>query len=192
MIFNNQIKNLLFLSIINKKIDLKVPQSYTIKAASIPSYSTVLNNAGSNEKPSNIYMNSPTPYAPLNLEKNDFTSSTAATNGNKPTKFYQNNENFYTNQTEEKFDSKYNYDDKHFYSNVDNISTPQVPIDNNRSGGVVKNALYSNVESTMPISIPHSSNKKEKDLVYSNIQWNTKPENTYCNVPGAHNAGKRK
>lgn len=165
---------------------LKVPQSYTIKAASIPSYSTVLNNAGSNEKPSNIYMNSPTPYAPLNLEKNDFTSSTG-TNGNKPTKFYQNNENFYTNQTDEKFDSKYNYDDKHFYSNVGNMSAQQNPIDN-RSGGAGKNAVYSNVDSTMPISIPHSS-KKEKDLVYSNIQWNTKPENTYCNIPAAHNAG---
>lgn len=173
-----------------KKSQPQVPQSYTIKAASIPSYSTVLNNAGSNEKPSNIYMNSPTPYAPLNLEKNDFTSSTA-TNGNKPTKFYQNNENFYTNQTEEKFDSKYNYDDKHFYSNVDNMSgqqqQQQQQVPDNRSGGAVKNAVYSNVESTMPISISHSS-KKEKDLVYSNIKWNPKSENTYCNVPAGHNA----
>lgn len=137
-------------------------------------------------------MNSPTPYAPLNLEKNDFTSSTA-TNGNKPTKFYQNNENFYTNQTEEKFDSKYNYDDKHFYSNVDNMSgqqqQQQQQVPDNRSGGAVKNAVYSNVESTMPISISHSS-KKEKDLVYSNIKWNPKSENTYCNVPAGHNAGK--
>ncbi|XP_033229529.1 lipoma-preferred partner homolog [Belonocnema kinseyi] len=167
-----------------KKSQPQVPQSYTIKAASIPSYSTVLNNTGSNEKAANIYMNSPTPYAALKLEKNEFTCPAPTNGGGKPAKFYQNNENFYTNQ-EEKFEPKYSYDDKHFYSNVGNIAAPQVPVDD-RSAGAGKNALYSNVvESTMPISIPHSS-KQEKDLVYSNIQWNTKPENTYSNIPGGH------
>ena len=132
-------------------------------------------------------MNSPTPYASLNLEKNEFTCP-AATNGNKATKFYQNNENFYTNRPEEKFEAKYSYDDKHFYSNVGNIPAPQVRVED-RSDETVKNAVYSNVESTMPLSIPHSA-KKEKDLVYSNIQWNTKPESTYCNIPAAHRTGK--
>ena len=145
-----------------------------------------MNNTGSNEKSVNIYTNSPTPYAALSLEKNEFTCA-APTNGSKPTKFYQNNENFYTNQADEKFEPKYSYDDKHFYSNVGNIPAPQVPVDD-RSGATAKSAVYSNVKSTMPISIPHSS-KQEKDLVYSNIQWNTKPENTYSNIPGGHSTG---
>ena len=177
---------------------MKVPQSYTIKAASSPSYSTVLNNAGSNiDKSTNLYMNSPAPYIPHAAEKNDYPRSTP-TNGSDTSKFYHKTENFYSNQPPaEKFDPVYRYDDKNYYSNIGNMPAPQVPIANidrlknqidHRS---TRNAVYSNIEPAIPIPVPQPI-QKEKDIVYSNIQWNTsKPENTYCNIPAqGHSSGK--
>ncbi|XP_016838527.1 thyroid receptor-interacting protein 6 isoform X3 [Nasonia vitripennis] len=165
-----------------KKSQPQVPQSYTIKAASIPSYSTVLNNTGSNEKATNLYMNTPAPFIPHNVDKSDYPRSTP-TNGDS-SKFYQKNENFYTNQPQEKFNPLYRYDDKNFYSNIGNMPAPQVPLTNDRANrSTTRNAVYSNIEPAIPIPIPQPI-QKEKDIVYSNIQWNTtKPENTYCNIP---------
>lgn len=164
----------------------------------MPSYSTLLNNSGSNEKPSNLYMNSPSPYVGSNVEKNDFSRSSTAppTNGNENAKFYHNNENFYTNQREEKFEPKYGYDEKNFYSNVQqqqqqqsgSIPAPQTSHED-RSSRATRNAVYSNVEPPVPIPVP-ATVTKGKELIYSNIQWNPKPENTYSNIPAAHSNGE--
>lgn len=120
----------------------------------------------------------------LNMEKNDFSSTT---NGKDISKNYQNNENFYIHQSDEKFEPKYGYDEKNHYSNINNMPAPQVPIeDHSRS---TRNIVYSNIDP--PISIPiNKTTKTEKDIIYSNIQWNSKPENTYCNISSAHNNGQ--
>ncbi|XP_011503449.1 PREDICTED: LIM domain-containing protein 1 isoform X2 [Ceratosolen solmsi marchali] len=157
-----------------KKSQPQVPQSYTVKAASVPSYSTVLNSAGSSEK-NNLYVNSPVPFIPYSMSKNEYSHSTL-TNGRDSSIFYKKNENFYTN-------SMYNYEDKHFYSNIGNVPAPQVPILNDKFNKSTINAVYSNIEPTVPILVPQSI-PKEKDIVYSNIQWNkSRSENTYCNMP---------
>ncbi|KAK9302299.1 hypothetical protein QLX08_005719 [Tetragonisca angustula] len=166
-----------------KKSQPQIPQSYIIKAASVPSYSTVLNNSGQNEKSSNLYVNSPLPYVPLNIEKNDF-SLPSTLNGKDVPKSYQNNENFYVHQSDEKFEPKYRYEEKNHYSNIGNMPTPQIPVEDHSR--TTQNIVYSNIGS--PISIPvNKTVKTEKDIIYSNIQWNSKPENTYCNIPSAHN-----
>lgn len=167
-----------------------MPQSYSIKAAAIPSYSTVLNNTGSSDKSGNLYMNSPVPFIPHSTEKNDYPRSMTL-NGADTSKIYQNNENFYTNQPPEKFDTMYRYDDKNFYSNIGNLPGPQVPITSDRSDRSTRNAVYSNIEPAIPIPVPKPI-QKEKDIIYSNIQWNSsKPENTYCNIPApGHNNGE--
>ncbi|XP_014615204.1 PREDICTED: thyroid receptor-interacting protein 6 isoform X1 [Polistes canadensis] len=166
-----------------KKCQPQIPQSYSIKTAPMPSYSTVLNNTGINEKSTNLYMNSPSPYVPMNMEKNDFNIPTL-TNGKETVKLYQNNENFYVHQTKEKFEPKYGYDEKNYYSNVGNLPAPQVPVED-RNDRSTNSAVYSNVESPSPISVP-AQKKTEKDIIYSNIQWNPKSENTYSNIPPSH------
>ena len=169
---------------------MQVPQSYNIKAASIPSYSTVLNSVGLNEKQPNLYMNSSTPFLKQSTIKNDFIQSTPS-NGTSSSNIYQNNENFYTNQAREKFNHSYKYDDTNLYSNIGNIPAPQVPTSNDGSSRATRNAVYSNIEPAVPIPVPQLI-QKEKDLVYSNIQWNpTRTENTYCNIPAQnHSNGK--
>ncbi|XP_012275150.1 thyroid receptor-interacting protein 6 [Orussus abietinus] len=167
-----------------KKSQPQVPQSYTVQAPSAPSYSTVLNNAGSNEKPTNLYANSPSPYVSLNVEKNDFGRRSSPTNSGDSVKYYQSDQNFYANQPEEKFEPKYGFDEKNFYSNVGNMPAPQVPVED-RSSRATRNVVYGNIEAPVPIPVP-APHKKEKDLIYSNIQWNAKPENTYCNVSSTH------
>lgn len=147
----------------------------------MPSYTTVIDNSGTNEKSQNLYANSPTPYTPINVEKNDFSLS-STTNGKDTSKLYQNNDNFYAHQGEEKFESKYGYEEKNYYSNVGNLPAPQVPTeDHSRS---IRN-VYSNIDPSGNIQIKPGG-KTEKDIIYSNIQWNSKPENTYCNIPPAH------
>ncbi|CAD1469193.1 unnamed protein product, partial [Heterotrigona itama] len=165
-----------------KKSQPQIPQSYIIKAASVPLYSTVLNNSGQNEKSSNLYVNSPLPYMPLNIEKNDFSLSSTLNGKNVP-KSYQN-ENFYVHQSDEKFEPKYRYGEKNHYSNIGNISASQIPVEDHSR--TTQNIVYSNIDS--PISIPvNKTAKTEKDIIYSNIQWNSKPENTYSNIPTVHN-----
>ncbi|XP_043667664.1 thyroid receptor-interacting protein 6 isoform X2 [Vespula pensylvanica] len=159
------------------------PKKCQPQAAPTPSYSTVLNNAGTNEKSTNLYMNSPSPYVSMNMEKNDFNIPTL-TNGKETVKLYQNNENFYVHQTKEKFEPKYGYDEKNYYSNVGNLPAPQVPVED-RNDRATNSAVYSNVESPAPISVPVPK-KTEKDIIYSNIQWNPKSENTYSNLPPTH------
>ncbi|XP_014203442.1 lipoma-preferred partner homolog isoform X2 [Copidosoma floridanum] len=180
-----------------KKSLPQVPQSYSIKGASIPSYSTVLNNTGSIDKANNLYMNSPAPYVSHNAEKNDYARFTS-TNGSDSSKFYQKNENLYANQLQDKFDPVFNYDknrydEKNFYSNIGNMPGPQVPNIIDRTSGTLadqssRDVVYSNIEPAIPIPVPQPV-QKEKDIVYSNIQWNTtKPESTYCNIPSqSHN-----
>lgn len=148
----------------------------------MPSYSTVLNNSGANEKPTNLYVNSPSPYVPLNIEKNDFSLSSSR-NGKDASTVYQNNDNFYMHQADEKLEPKYGYDEKNYYSNVGNIPAPQVPVEDHLRS--TRNVVYSNIDppGSMPVKI---GGKTEKDIIYSNIQWNSKPENTYCNIPSAH------
>lgn len=167
-----------------KRCQPQIPQSYSIKAAPTPSYSTVLNNTGTNEKSTNLYMNSPSPYVPMSMEKNDFNMPTL-TNGKENMKLYQNNENFYMHQAKEKFEPKYGYDEKNYYSNVGNLPAPQVPVED-RSDRATRSVVYSNVEPPVPISVP-TPKKTEKDIIYSNIQWNIKSENTYSNIPPIHN-----
>ncbi|XP_025153079.1 lipoma-preferred partner homolog isoform X5 [Harpegnathos saltator] len=145
-----------------------------------PSYSTVLNNAGSNEKTTNLYMNTPSPYAPLDIQ-NDFSQMVPA-NGKEASKLYQNNDSFYACQSDEKFEPKYRYDEKNYYSNIGNMPAPQVPMADDRASRATRNAVYSNIEPPVPIPVP-APIKTEKDIIYSNIQWSPKPENTYCNVP---------
>lgn len=152
----------------------------------MPSYSTVLNNSGQNDKSSNLYVNSPSPYSPLNIEKNDFSMS-SSTNGKDIPKSYQNNENFYVHQAGEKFEPKYGYNEKNFYSNVGNMPAPQVPVEEHSRAS--RNVVYSNIDP--PISVPvNKTARTEKDIIYSNIQWNSKPENTYCNIPSTHSNGE--
>lgn len=165
----------------------QIPQSYTIKGPPTPSYSTVLNNTGSNEKTTNLYMNAPSPYVPLDVQ-NDF-SQIPPTNGKETSKLYQNNDNFYVCEPEEKFEPKYRYDEKNYYSNVGNMPAPQVPVTDDRANRATRNAVYSNIEPPVPIPVP-APIKTEKDIIYSNIQWSPKPENTYCNLPPAHGSGK--
>lgn len=169
-----------------KKSQPQIPQSYIIKAASVPSYSTVLNNSGQNEKSSNLYVNSPLPYVPLNIEKTDF-SLPSILNGKDVPKSYQNNENFYVHQSDEKFEPKYRYDGKNHYSNIGNMLVPQIPVEDHSR--TTQNIVYSNIGSPLEIlSLPvNKTAKTEKDIIYSNIQWNSKPENTYCNIPSTHN-----
>lgn len=169
----------------------QIPQSYTVKAATVPSYSTVLlnNSAQANEKSSNFYANSPSSYVPLNIEKNDFSLSTASSNENGkevPSKSQRNNENFYvhTQSSDEKFEPKYGYEEKNYYSNVGNMPAPQVPVDDHLRSS--KSVVYSNIDLPMSMSA-NKPPKTEKDIIYSNIQWNSKPENTYCNIPPSHN-----
>lgn len=166
-----------------------------MKAPPTPSYSTVLNNTGSNDKSSNLYMNAPSPYVALDI-KNDF-SQMASANGkeaSKPAPLYQNNDSLYACQPEDKFEPKYRYDEKNYYSNIGNMPAPQVPVDDRASRATIRNAVYSNIEPPVPIPVPAYKypNEAEKDIIYSNIQWNPKTENTYCNVPPAHSAGNEK
>lgn len=166
----------------------QIPQSYIVKAPPMPSYSTVLNNTASSDKTSNLYMNAPSPYVPLDI-KNDF-SQMLPTNGTEAAKLYQNNDNLYACQPEEKFEPKYRYDEKNYYSNIGNMPAPQVPVDD-RASRASRNAVYSNIEPPVPIPVPTYKypSESEKDIIYSNIQWNSKTENTYCNVPSAHGTG---
>ncbi|KAK0175217.1 hypothetical protein PV327_008983 [Microctonus hyperodae] len=180
---------------------LMVPQSYTIKPPSMPLYSTVLNNSGTNEKTTSLYANSPSPYVPPSsavvsigqtTNKNHGYSQTSAQQQESQNKFYhenndnfyQNNEHLYTNELQDKFQPKHEYD-KNFYSNITNVAAPQVPVDD-RSNRATRNAVYSNIEPAIPIPVP-APITKEKEIIYSNIQWNNKPENTYCNISAAHN-----
>lgn len=156
----------------------------------MPSYSTVLNNTASSDKASNLYMNTPSPYVPLDI-KNDFSPAMVPANGKEASKIYQNNDNLYACQPEEKFEPKYRYDEKNYYSNIGNMPAPQVPVDD-RASRASRNTVYSNIEPPVPIPVPTYKypSESEKDIIYSNIQWNPKTENTYCNVPPAHGAGK--
>ncbi|XP_015610259.1 thyroid receptor-interacting protein 6 [Cephus cinctus] len=169
-----------------KKSRPQVPQSYSLKATPTPSYSTVLNNTGLSDKATNLYTNSPPSYGPTSLdaETNDFDLKPPS-NGSEVGKFYHNNDNIYTNQEAEKFEPKYGYDEKNFYSNVGNMPASQVPVEDKLSRAS-RSAVYSNIEPPVPLPIP-APVKKEKDLIYSNIQWNSKQENTYSNIPSAHN-----
>jgi len=153
----------------------------------VPSYSTVLNNTSS-DKTSNLYMNAPSPYVPLDI-KNDF-SQIASANDKETSKLYQNNDNLYTRQPEEKFEPKYRYDEKNYYSNIGNIPAPQVPVADDRANRATRNAVYSNIEPTVVSPYEYVPYEMDKEIIYSNIQWNPKTENTYCNVPAAHGAGK--
>ncbi|XP_063984984.1 lipoma-preferred partner homolog [Diachasmimorpha longicaudata] len=164
-----------------KKSQPQVPQSYPIKASMTPSYPTVLNNSGNIEKTTNLYANSPAPFS-APPEKNVFPRSHGSTEKfyKNDNNFYQNNDHFYTNESQEKLYTN----EKNFYSNIGNIAGPQVPVDD-RSRHATRNAVYSNIEPAVPIPIPVPTPvaNKEKDIIYSNIQWNNKPENTYSNIP---------
>jgi hypothetical protein len=127
-------------------------------------------------------MNSPTPFMPHSVDKNEYLHSTPI-NGNDSSIFYPKNENFYTNQSQEKFDPIYSYENKNFYSNIGNISAPKEPVLNDGKNRSTRNAIYSNIEPVISIPVPQPI-QKENDIVYSNIQWNnSKVENTYCNIP---------
>ncbi|XP_034940113.1 thyroid receptor-interacting protein 6 [Chelonus insularis] len=188
-----------------KKSQPQVPQSYTIKAPSTPSYSTVLNNSVTNEKSiqnSVLYANSPSPYVRPNVDKNVYpgvsstlTSVSVPGSLQQSNNFYHtNNENFYQNEhmykneLREKYDGKRGYnDEKNYYSNIgENIPSPQIPSTDERSNRTTRNVVYSNIEPAVPIPVPTPMKSKEKDIIYSNIQWN-KPENTYCNIMNTHN-----
>lgn len=175
----------------------------------MPLYSTVLNNSGANEKTTSLYANSPSPYVPPPPSSAAVVSIGQTTNKNhgytqtstqqhqqesqnkfyheNNDNFYQNNEHLYTNELQDKFQPKHEYD-KNFYSNITNVAAPQVPVDD-RSSRATRNAVYSNIEPAIPIPVP-APITKEKEIIYSNIQWNNKPENTYCNISEAHNHGK--
>lgn len=138
-------------------------------------------------------MNSPTPYMPLNEENNKYSHFTPK-NGSNTSQFHQKSENFYANQSQEKFDSAYRYDsknkydDKNYYSNIDNVARPQEPTNSDRSNRnivdrLLQDVVYSNIEPAEPIPVPQPI-KNKNDIIYSNIQWKTtKPENMYCNIP---------
>ncbi|KAL6262451.1 hypothetical protein P5V15_007536 [Pogonomyrmex californicus] len=173
-----------------KKSQPQIPQSYTIKTPPVPSYSTVLNNTASGDKPSSLYVNTPSPYVPLDI-KNDFSQIELPANDKEvPPKLYQNNDNLYARQTEEKFEPKYRYDEKNYYSNVGNMPAPQVPVPDDRANRATRNAVYSNVEPSVPtmVSAYEYPYEMDKEIIYSNIQWGPKTENTYCNVPATHSA----
>ncbi|XP_043278757.1 thyroid receptor-interacting protein 6 [Venturia canescens] len=176
-----------------KKSQPEVPQSYTIKAPSLPSYSTLLDNSGTNKTPINLYTNSPSPYVPSGgslKNENPHSSNVPLKNGCENSKFYNSNETFYTNEPHDGFAMKYDYDDKHFYSNIQQKQMGNIPslqdLHDQRSKRPINNAVYSNVEPTPPILQPALVNNG-KDLIYSNIQWNRKSENTYSNIPATDN-----
>ncbi|XP_012255404.2 PDZ and LIM domain protein 5-like isoform X1 [Athalia rosae] len=169
-----------------KKAQPEIPQSYSLKTVPAPSYSTVLNNIATNEsKSTNLYTNSPTPYIPqtTSAEKHDVAHNTP-TNGNSLRKLCNNEENLCTNQMQEKLQPKYGYIEKNFYSNIGSMSAPQPPVDD-RAIKTNRDAVYENSEAALASSIQKTA-KKEKDLIYSNIQWNAKPENMYSNISGAY------
>lgn len=161
----------------------------------MPSYSTVLNNTTnmSNDKTS-LYMNTPSPYVPLDTKK-DYSQISSANGKEASSQIYQNDTLYH--QPEEKFEAKYRYDEKSYYSNIGNMPAPQVPPADNAANRATRNAVYSNVKSMpapvvpLPSSAPYKNFPKEKDIIYSNIQWNPKTENTYCNVPAQHSIGKK-
>ncbi|XP_012530479.1 thyroid receptor-interacting protein 6 isoform X3 [Monomorium pharaonis] len=164
------------------------PKKSQPQSPSVPSYSTVLNNTSTSDKSPNLYMNAPSPYVPLDI-KNDFSQMAPANGGKEASKIYQN-DNLYVHQPEEKFEPKYRYDEKNYYSNIGNMPAPQVPVvTDNRANRACTNAVYSNIEPPVPTvgayEYPYEMNK---EIIYSNIQWNPKTENTYCNVPAAHGA----
>lgn len=101
--------------------------------------------------------------------------------------YYKNDENLYKNEREDKFQPKYGYEDKNFYSNLGNITSHKVQADD-RAGRSTRDLVYGNTESVKPSPIKINQNE-EKDLIYSNIQWSVKPENMYSNIPGAYNQG---
>lgn len=137
----------------------------------MPSYSQVLNN----DKSSNLYMNSPLPYVPAGPKKGpDYHHGNHTRNGASGDSKYYRSENLYANQSEA-------YDEKNLYSNIGNMPAPQVPVDD-RSRAATRQVVYGNIEPAVPIAIPEPI-KTNKDLIYSNIQWSSKPENTYCNIP---------
>lgn len=148
----------------------------------MPSYSTVLNNTGTPQKVSNFYANSPLPYQP---------SPDASSVNNQASKFYKNTDNFYQNNehlyTNETIDKSY-ASEKNFYSNIGNIAEPQVPVDERSTRGTTRDVVYSNIEPAAPIPVPAPTN--DRNIIYSNIQWNNKPENTYSNIPSSQNHGK--
>lgn len=135
-------------------------------------------------------MNAPSPYVPLDI-KNDFSQMVPA-NGKEASKLYQNNDNLYARQPDEKFEPKYRYDEKNYYSNIGNMPAPQVPVVDDRANRATRNAVYSNIEPPVPtvVSTYEYPYEMDKEIIYSNIQWNPKTENTYCNVPATHGAGK--
>lgn len=117
-------------------------------------------------------MNSPIPYGSMNTNKNKFDCSR---NGASEKQFYRNNEPYYSNQPNEECDTQLQFD-KNLYSNIGGSMTGSRANPMNES----LNAVYSNVD---PTAISHRQPMKtEKNLIYSNIQWNTKPENTYSNI----------
>lgn len=109
-----------------------------------------------------------------------------------PSKFYKDNENFYQNDnhlyTNETRDKSYS-SDKSFYSNIGSIAEPQVPVEARSNRGAVRDVVYSNIEPAAPIPVPAPTN--DRNIIYSNIQWNNKPENTYSNIPSNQNIGKK-
>ncbi|XP_018399718.1 PREDICTED: lipoma-preferred partner homolog isoform X4 [Cyphomyrmex costatus] len=109
-------------------------------------------------------------------------------NGKEASKIYQNNDNLYTRQPEEKFEPKYRYDEKNYYSNIGNMPAPQVPVAEDRASRATRNAVYSNIEPPVGSTYEYVPYEMEKEIIYSNIQWNPKTENTYCNVPATHGA----
>lgn len=133
----------------------------------------------------------PSPYVPLDI-KNDFSQMLPA-NGKEASKIYQNDA-LYARQPEEKFEPKYRYDEKNYYSNIGNMPAPQVPVADDRANRATRNAVYSNIEPPVPpvVTAYEYPYEMDKEIIYSNIQWNPKTENTYCNVPAAHGAAGKK
>lgn len=139
-------------------------------------------------------MNTP-PYIPLDMKKN-YSQDASATSKN--TSHIYHDDTLCQHQLEEKFETKYRYDEKNYYSNIGNIPAPQVPPLDNSANQACRNAVYSNIKPvSAPVvslpSIPYKnfSKETEKDIIYSNIQWNSKTENTYCNIPAQHSIGKK-
>lgn len=161
----------------------------------MPSYSTVLNNSGGHDKTTSFYANSSSAFVTSDNEQK--TASNFPQTGSDQShkfyhqnteNFYQNNEHLYTNDVQENFESRRGYNENNFYSNIGNVAAPQVPADD-RSNRATRDVVYSNIEPAVPIPVP-APITKEKEIIYSNIQWNNKPENTYSNIPAAHNHGK--
>lgn len=114
----------------------------------------------------------------------------ASANGKDASKLYQNNDGLYARQPDEKFEPKYRYDEKNYYSNIGNMPAPQVPVADDRASRATRNVVYSNVEPPVVSAYREYPYEMDKEIIYSNIQWGPKTENTYCNVPAAHGAGK--